>query len=85
MAKFRAGDKVKMTKAALENYGAEYAGQVFTVGHVATQYMPAAQFYAAGQPAGFHPGYDESAAPAALYDFEELTFSLYDWEIAPAR
>ena len=64
----------------LDNYGQKYAGKAFRVSHVATAYMPAAEFYAKGRPAGFHPGFDGSAN-CALYDCDGLTFSLYEWEI----
>lgn len=76
----RIGQKVRMTKDAVDNYGTEYAGKEFTVTHAANKYMPAKQFYAQGRPKGYHPGYDEGAG-GYLYDFEELDFSLYDWEL----
>lgn len=69
-----------MTEPALENYGEAYRGRRFTVSHVATAYMPAAQFFAHGKPDGFHPGFDESAG-CALYDLNGLNFSLYEWEV----
>jgi hypothetical protein len=79
-AKHRVGDSVTMTDAALENYGERFRGRQFVITHVATAYMPAVQFYANGQPRGFHPGFDESAG-CALYDFVGLNFSLYEWEV----
>lgn len=75
------GDKVKMTNEALENYGEKYRDVELTVSHVATRYMPASDFYAKGRPDGYHPGFDESVKGQRLYDFEELNFSLYDWEL----
>jgi hypothetical protein len=42
--------------------------------------MPAENFYANGQPAGFHPGYD-GATNCALYDCDGLNFSVYEWEV----
>lgn len=74
------GDAIQLTAEALENYGAKYADRDFKVTHVSTRYMPAKEFYAKGRPAGFHPGYDESA-DCALYDCEGLPFSLYEWEV----
>lgn len=79
-ARLRIGSTFRLTPDALENYGAKYANQTFTVSHVSTAYMPAAEFYAKGKPTGYHPGFDESAG-CALYDAEELTFSVYEWEI----
>lgn len=38
---FSMGQKVKMTRNALDNYGKEYDGVVFEVIHVATMYMKA--------------------------------------------
>ena len=80
MARYRVGSKVRMTADALDNYGQEYAGKKFTISHVATEYMPSAQFFAQGKPEGCHPGYDEASGDA-LYDFDELEFSLYEWEV----
>ena len=79
-ARHKIGDKVKMTADALENYGEKYAGDTFTVTHVSTRYMPADEFFSKGKPAGYHPGYDESAG-CALYDLRGLGFSLYEWEV----
>lgn len=79
----RIGTKVKMTRSAIENYGEKYAGKTFTVTHRANKYMPAAQFYAKGQPEGYHPGYDEEAG-GFLYDLEGLNMSLYGWELENA-
>ena len=74
------GQTVTMTKAAVESYGEQYRGQRFTISHIATKYMPAAKFYAQDSPEGYHPGYN-SATGSALYDFKELDFSLYEWEV----
>jgi hypothetical protein len=79
-ARLRKGDKFRLTADALDNYGPKYADRTFTVSHVSTAYMPAAEFYAKGRPDGFHPGFDESAG-CALYDADELTFSVYEWEV----
>ncbi len=84
ITRFKVGDSVRMTPDALENYGQKYAGKSFDVESVSTAYMPAKEFFAKGKPNGFHPGFDESSN-CALYDFAELGFSLYDWELSPAR
>ncbi len=81
--RLRVGLRFRLTSNALDNYGPQYAERIFTVSAVATAYMPAAEFYAKGKPAGFHPSFDE-AAGCALYDAEELAFSVYEWEIEPA-
>ena len=64
------GDKFTLTSDAVENYGSEYANKVFTVSHIA---------YDKSQ----HPGYDEGLNGQALYDAEELQFSVYDYEVEP--
>lgn len=78
--RYKVGDKVRLTADALAHYGEQYKGE-HTVTHVSTSYMPAKEFYAKGAPQGYHPGYDESAG-CALYDCADLSFSLYDWELA---
>lgn len=78
--RFSVGDSFRLTSEALENYGQKFADRSFVVSAVSVAYMPAAQFYAKGRPAGFHPGFDESAG-CALYDAKGLGFSLYEWEI----
>ena len=75
------GQKVTMSDIALENYGEKYKGKILTISHVSSKYMPAKEFYAAGMPQGFHPGYDEGIHPQKLYDFKEIDFSLYDYEL----
>lgn len=70
MKHLQIGQKARMTNNALENYGEEYRGKVFTVCHVARNRAE-------------HPGYDEGVSPDRLYDFNELEFSLYDYEIVP--
>jgi hypothetical protein len=79
---FTKGDKVQMTADALENYGAEYAGVSLAVTHVADKYMPAREFFAKGQPDGYHCGLD-CASGDALYELEELEFPLYERELEP--
>lgn len=79
----RVGDSFRLTANALDNYGQQYTDRTFAVSHVSTAYMPAAEFYAKGKPAGYHPGFD-TAAGCALYDAEGLTFSVYEWEIERA-
>ena len=86
MAKFNAGDIVEMTADAIENYGEEWAGVPLEITAVATKYMPATQFFAMGRPEGYHPGYDDAVSGEGLYDLrevdgEELSFSLYDFEL----
>jgi hypothetical protein len=86
MAKYRVGSDVVLSEDALENYGEKYRDKVFKVKHVATKYMPAARFFAEGQPSGYHPGYDDAGEPGrALYDLEGLNFSVYDWEVQKPR
>ena len=85
MARYKVGDIVEMTADAIGDYGDEWAGIPLVVRRVATKYMPAAQFYPT-KPQGYHPGYDEAANGEGLYDLaivdgEELTFSLYDFEL----
>lgn len=76
-----------MTSSALENYGEHWAGVRLVSTHKATRYMPAKDFYAKGQPEGFHPGFDEGAG-CALYDLKRedtgapLPMSLYAWELS---
>lgn len=77
----KVGDSIQLTANALDNYGQQYAGKTFRVSHVATRSMPAAEFYAKGKPAGYHPGFDAGAG-CALYDCDGLGFSVYEWEIA---
>lgn len=78
--RFARGHVVRMTPDAVVNYGPRYEGASFRVVSVSRAYMPAAEFYAEGKPAGFHPGFDESAG-CALYDLHGLNMSLYDWEL----
>lgn len=78
------GDRVRLNKQASENDNyANLLGSTLEVSHVATAYMPAAKFYAEGQPAGFHPGYDSSSG-CALYCCENCPFSFYEWELESA-
>jgi len=65
---FQVNDKVIMTETALDNYGEEYRDMQLTVDFVSTS-------------ADDHPGYDESAEGKPLYDFREIQFSLYYWEV----
>jgi hypothetical protein len=48
-----------MTDDALDNYGERWRDIKLRITHVATAYMPAAQFYDRGKPEGFHPGFDD--------------------------
>lgn len=65
--RFKVGDTATMTEAALENYGEQYRGKKFEIEHVARSKQE-------------HPGFDEGAG-CALYDFKDLNFSLYDYEL----
>lgn len=82
----RKGDCVTMTQDAIQNYGIKWEGVQLVITHVATKYMPATEFFPAGKPEGYHPGYD-TAAGGALYDLKRaddgtpLPMSLYEWEI----
>lgn len=78
---FHVGEKVKMSKDALDNYGNEFSSVILTIKSAANKYMPAKQFFDSGMPDGYHPGYDESMKGICLYDFEEINFSLYEWEL----
>jgi hypothetical protein len=64
----KVGQKFTLTNNAIANYGEKYRGKAFTVSHVATN-------------ADQHRGYDESMQGMALYDAEELNFSVYEYEI----
>jgi len=79
--KHKIGAKIRLTEESLVPYGEKWRARELTVSAIATRYMPAKEFFATGKPAGFHPGYDESAG-CALYDLKGLSFSLYEWEIA---
>ena len=65
---YEIGDKVKMTEDALDNYGEKYRDQALTVEHVAHSEQE-------------HPGYDNSLLGQGLYDFQDIEFSLYDYEL----
>ncbi len=67
----RIGDKFTLTDDAIDNYGNQFADKEFTVVHVARNIKE-------------HPGYDTGVSPQYLYDAEELTFSVYDWEVIPS-
>lgn len=69
-ASYKIGDKIKMSEAALKNYGETFRGRVFEIVHVARNQNE-------------HPGFDENCG-TALYDFKGLNFSLYEWEMERA-
>jgi len=79
------GQIVTMTSGAIDNYGEQWDGVKLRITHVSDKYMPAAEFFAKGRPAGYHPGYDESGGK--LFDLERVDtgepigFSLYQWEV----
>lgn len=70
------GDKFKLTKDALENYGAKYAG-VHTVRMVYTHYCRVESMQ--HDPTG-HPGFDSNGG-SYLYG-SDLPFDVYLWETA---
>ncbi len=74
------GDTVKMTADALENYGAKYADQVFTIEQWYDRYGKSGTYLSAHS----HPGYD-GATGDCLYHLEGLNFDLYDWELRPVE
>jgi len=78
---YRVGQTVYMTEDAIENYGEEFRNKPLVITHVATKYMPAKDFFAQGRPKGFHPGYDEEMDGMKLYAFEDLNYSLYEYEV----
>jgi hypothetical protein len=73
-ANYSKGSKFYLTPDAVENYGEEYRNRVFTV---------AEWFDHRGRDQHGHPGFDE-AAGSCLYGIEELSFSLYEWEMTTA-
>ena len=62
------GDTTTMSQDAINNYGKQYNGMILTVCHVATCKED-------------HTGYDGVFNSDPLYDFNEINFSLYTWEI----
>ncbi len=78
--KHGSGDRVRMTEAALENYGTQYVDRVFVVAHWYNHYVSPADM---ANDATGHPGYDDATGDC-LYHLEGLNFDLYDWEITPA-
>lgn len=79
--RYSKGDTVKMTRDALENYGAEYAGKVYEIGQWYDHYVPQ-RLMKNNDPHG-HPGYD-AATGDCLYHLKGLNFDLYEWELLPA-
>lgn len=78
---YKHGDRVRMSRSALENYGQKYAGIVFTVDEWYDHYCPAHRI-SIHDPHG-HPGYD-GATGDRLYHLTGLSFDLYGWEIERA-
>ena len=67
---FKIGDKVKIASDNdNENYD-KFRGKILTVSHVATSEKQ-------------HRGYDSGMEGMALYDFNGVPFSLYEYEIEP--
>lgn len=90
--RYTPGDVVYMTDDAAANYSSRtptspsYRGLPLVVTAVSAKHMPHAEFFARGQPYGYHPGFDD-ACGCALYDLMEqnslrpVTLSLYDYEL----
>lgn len=84
--RFKVGDKFQLTADAIENYGTRYEGRVFTVARWFDHYRSARELYQQGvnDPHG-HPGFDNAGdSSQCLYESDDLTFALYDWEIEAA-
>jgi hypothetical protein len=77
---YRIGDKFKLSRDALDNYGAQYKGRSFTVSGVFTHYCKPENCQR--DPTG-HPGFDP-AGGSPLYETDDLQFALYAWEMLPA-
>lgn len=65
--RYRKGDTVELTDDALDNYGKKYKGKKFKIVSVSKSDRD-------------HPGFD-SSSNSALYDLDNLDFSVYDWEL----
>lgn len=63
----RKGDHFFLTDDAVDNYGEKYRDKIFTVSNVARNSKE-------------HRGYDEGMNGMNLYDAEELSFSVYEFE-----
>lgn len=72
--KYEQGDEFKLTENALANYGEKHRDKIFTISE---------WFDHCGTDEHGHPGFDECAG-SAIYDIEELEFSLYEWEMIAA-
>lgn len=70
------GDKVTMSRDALENYGEQYRGHVFTVEQWYDHYAKVDHTFDKHG----HPGYDP-ATNDCLYHLAGLNFDLYSWEL----
>ena len=69
---FKIGDKVKIASDNdNENYD-NFRDKVLTITHIATNEKQ-------------HEGYDSSMQGMALYDFKDVPFSLYEYEIEPKK
>lgn len=73
---YNVGERFKMSADALDNYGEQHAGKVFTVRARYDHYVTAEKMSA--DPTG-HPGFDPSGG-RFLYG-SELNFDLYEWEM----
>lgn len=77
---YRVGDKFKMSKDALDNYGEEYRDKEFTIRARYDHYVSPTEM--ANDPTG-HPGFDPNGGEF-LYG-SELNFDLYEWEMIRTR
>ena len=76
--KFETGDKFKLSSDALDNYGAKYQDQTFTVRQWYNHSVSTKNPNWTSDEHG-HPGFDETGG-SALYG-SELNFDLYEWEM----
>jgi hypothetical protein len=72
---YKVGSKFRLSADALENYGQQYAGQVFTVRQWFDHHAP----ITAKDPHG-HPGFDGGTG-SCLYEADGLNFALYESEM----
>ncbi len=76
---YHPGDKFQLSEEALDNYGQDYAGKVFTVRARYDHYVSPDKM--AADETG-HPGFDPGGG-RYLYG-SELPFDLYEWEMVQA-
>jgi hypothetical protein len=78
--RYKVGDKFRLSPDALENYGPDHQGKVYTVRSVYDHHVKASEM--ANDPTG-HPGFDKNGG-SPLYG-SELNFDLYAWEMERAQ